>query len=515
MDRVIKIVKLVGVIDVVIVWYISMRNVIVILVCFLFAQGVGAQRLSFEYVSKPLSEVLVEIAKMSSEYRLNFIYDELEDFPVTCRMRDVDVLEAVRGVTRLYPVKISMEGKDIFVECVEKGFVKLKGKVIGENGKGVAWVNIAVFEGRTNEKLCSGVSNESGDFSIGCEEMDVKVRMSCVGYKPLVKRCMAGDMGTVRLETDVVRLKNVDVVSECGKSHRKLNDKYRKRANRIRQQIWDRDDPDFRRREVADSLRKYPVVMIAEGFEGQVRSRRIWNPLRYLFGLFTSGGRRVNESVMLKRRRVLVNDRSGMGMENLKLGMMGEMEEMRVTGMKIEKVDGRVCEIDTDGYMEGLGEEIEIINNKQGGEMAELEPGDIIDYFIWTEWKSIDKHPIPFFIQPCQDIPVLSSKIDLKIGKGLYTQYRHKGKAPLLTEGKDKDGNTCLSYVLERIEPCDSDVTSTYIVYVRDPELKANSPLNAFKERIGVDPPLKDILDTKSQLYEKIRTNEKTGIWAK
>ena len=67
-----------------------------------------------------MSDALVAIDKASQEWELNFIYDELEDFRVTCDISNKSVPDAVRAVAGFYPISISIEDNTIYVECTQK-----------------------------------------------------------------------------------------------------------------------------------------------------------------------------------------------------------------------------------------------------------------------------------------------------------------------------------------------------------------------------------------------------------
>ena len=495
-----------------------MRNLIVLFVFIFFAHVVQAQTITRNYESKPMSQVLADIAKSSEYYQVNFIYNELEDFLVTCHIKNQSIVEALETVIGLYPVKISIQENHIFVECIEKRKTKVKGKVVGYHSKPIAYVNIAVIDPLTNQRICSGVSNESGDFAIPCDSMRVKVKMSCVGYKTLEKSCMAGEMGVVRLQADILQLQNINITSESNINSHKQNKKYKKQASRIRSKIWKTDNPHFQQTEIADSLRKFPVVSLAESYEGQVRSKHVWKPLRFLIHFFSDGNEsHHSQSNLVSHKRIILNDSNAVEKYShldypRDLVMKNDQNLQIVMGIRIVKPDGTLYEIDTDPYTQPLAHHDE--TRPQKIDVPSLEPGDIIDYFIWMEHKSVNSHPDPIFIQPSYEMPVLSSFINISIGKSLYTQYRHKGCTPILTEREDKNGYMCLSSVSERIAHRDCHIAPAYIVYIRDPRMKANSPLNAFMQPIQVNPPLKDILNTKSHLYDNLRAKEMSGLWA-
>ena len=68
-----------------------------------------------------LSKALIELDKSTKHYDISFVYDELEDFTVTKTVkRGVALPEAVREVCGFYPVKVTLKGHNILVECIPK-----------------------------------------------------------------------------------------------------------------------------------------------------------------------------------------------------------------------------------------------------------------------------------------------------------------------------------------------------------------------------------------------------------
>ena len=79
-----------------------------------------AQNISRQYDGISISQALTDIAKASADYKINFIYNELDEFPVICHFQNLSIVEAIMRVVGQYPVKISIRDRHIFVECAEK-----------------------------------------------------------------------------------------------------------------------------------------------------------------------------------------------------------------------------------------------------------------------------------------------------------------------------------------------------------------------------------------------------------
>ena len=159
-----------------------------------------------------LSEALIELDKSSKHYDISFVYDELEDFTVTKTVkRGRSLPDAVREVCGFYPVRVHVKGRDILVECIQKDRTKLRGRLVGPDHQPVAYANITLFPPTDSVYIGGGVSNEAGDFVIPCGAERARVRISCVGFKPIERVMTIGDAGTIRMQLENNYLDNVTV----------------------------------------------------------------------------------------------------------------------------------------------------------------------------------------------------------------------------------------------------------------------------------------------------------------
>ena len=187
-----------------------MKHLHIIILC-LVAMSVKAQRLSHDFQNTSLSEALIWIDNAQDNYKLNFIFDELEDFTVTTQLKNVSVRDAVRQVCGFYPMHLTFDAQDIYIECVQKSDTKLSGRIINESGQPVAYASISLLSLGDSTFLTGGVSNEAGDFVIPCKEPKVIARISYVGYKTVYITCTQPEVGTIRLQPDNYTLKGVTV----------------------------------------------------------------------------------------------------------------------------------------------------------------------------------------------------------------------------------------------------------------------------------------------------------------
>ena len=55
-----------------------------------------AQHISRRYHDRSMSDVLIDLDKSSSRYKISFIYNELEDFTVTQNVNEQKIPDAIR-----------------------------------------------------------------------------------------------------------------------------------------------------------------------------------------------------------------------------------------------------------------------------------------------------------------------------------------------------------------------------------------------------------------------------------
>ncbi len=188
-----------------------------LMVCLLLqATDTYAQRISHTYNNMSLSEALLGLNNEQTEYVINFLYNELEDFRITTIVSRKTVPDAIQQMIGFYPVRMTVKSDDreIYVECTHKTDRHLTGTIIDEQGKPVAYANITILNSADSTLLSGGVSNESGYFAIPYKQPTVLTRISYVGYKTIYKICNQPELGTIRLQPETIRLNGVQVTGE-------------------------------------------------------------------------------------------------------------------------------------------------------------------------------------------------------------------------------------------------------------------------------------------------------------
>ena len=173
-----------------------------------------AQQLSHSFQNASLSEALIWIDNAQDQYKLNFIFDELEDFTVTTRLENVSVRDAVRQVCGFYPMNLVFDHQDIFIECTQKEDAKVIGRVVDEAGHPIEFANISLLSEQNATFINGGVSNENGDFVIPCKEKKITLKVSYIGYKTVTREINVGHIGSVTLLPETYMVKGVEIKGE-------------------------------------------------------------------------------------------------------------------------------------------------------------------------------------------------------------------------------------------------------------------------------------------------------------
>lgn len=188
------------------------RYIFFLLICSI-CSTIDAQRISHEFRGVSMSKALKWIEASNKEYTINFIYNELEDFTVTTTVRNKTVPEAIRQIIGFYPMKLTIDEKNIFVECVQKQKHKFMGRVVDNKGMAVEFANVLLMQPGDSTYITGGVCNENGEFVIPCDAERVLARISYVGCQTVFRIFDRSNVGTIRLYTQIARIKSVTVTA--------------------------------------------------------------------------------------------------------------------------------------------------------------------------------------------------------------------------------------------------------------------------------------------------------------
>ena len=187
------------------------RRMIFIVACLCIATAAFGQRVTRTFNDVSMSEALKWLNERGGEYNISFLYNELEDFRVTTSVKNKSVPDAIQQLIGFYPIKMTVQGKEIAVECPQKASTRYKGTVLDETGQPLPYANVALLSPRDSTLITGGVTNESGLFVIPCDQSGVLARITYVGYRPVYRHCKTPHLGTIKMQPDQYTLGSVTV----------------------------------------------------------------------------------------------------------------------------------------------------------------------------------------------------------------------------------------------------------------------------------------------------------------
>ena len=188
-----------------------MRKLYILLLLCAVVSMAQAQKKTRNYKNQSLSRVLEDLNAATNRHEISFVYNDLENFTVTCKLEHLNLGDALIKVVGFYPVHIVRDGEKYFVECTHKTERHLKGRMIDEQQQPLAYANISLLNPADSSLIGGGVSNEAGDFVIPTDAYRVIVKCSFIGYETIWHTCEVGDIGSIQMKSDSYTLKGVTV----------------------------------------------------------------------------------------------------------------------------------------------------------------------------------------------------------------------------------------------------------------------------------------------------------------
>ncbi len=194
-------------------------KIILVLCLFVSSFGVHAQetKLTRTYKCTPLSETLRDISRSASDEgkRITFIYDNLEDYTVTCSFSNLGTMDAIFRVIGLYPIRVMQTEDAIIIEPIRQASSKLIGRLIDEKGAPVEFATVRLYNPLDTTFITGGATNENGDFVIPVNYQNLMMKISCIGYKSIQRAVSPGRIGTITIYTNPTLLNTLTVTEKA------------------------------------------------------------------------------------------------------------------------------------------------------------------------------------------------------------------------------------------------------------------------------------------------------------
>lgn len=257
----------------------------------------------------------------------------------------------------------------------------------------------------------------------------------------------------------VLLLCAVSQISAQSKADAKAEAKYRKESDELRKQVWAWDRPEFSKKDIPAEYANASKITIAHHTEltADSKSKIAFYGLGFGTNKETSLTEIVREMVKLNDKTA-VDDYSELGFTRLdkRSGFLVKSKATTFVGIRVIKPNGQIKEVNADDIVLTKDE-----SNEKKAKVAipDLQPGDIIDYFIaidqvLTNDFSAKNYSIALF----DDAPVLHYSFHGQLGKKFAIDYRSYNGAPDLNVSKNDDKDIIIDVVKKNMAPFETSL---------------------------------------------------------
>lgn len=174
----------------------------------------SAYKYSYSFTDTPVSEAILRICKDHPEVNISFIYKELGNYRTSAKIRTDNIYDALRQAVALNPVSVTENRGSFYVEALQHGVFRYTGRCSGSDGEPVAAATVMLLAPRDSTVITYGITDNAGRFSIPCDRREVVAKFSCLGYKPLYRKCTSFNIGNVVMTEMPVNLRSVNVEAD-------------------------------------------------------------------------------------------------------------------------------------------------------------------------------------------------------------------------------------------------------------------------------------------------------------
>lgn len=217
-------------------------------------------------------------------------------------------------------------------------------------------------------------------------------------------------------------------------------EKYRKESEDMRKQVWAWNKPQFKVRNIPAQYANASKVVLAHHTELTADSKSKFAFYGFAFGLKKEEA--ISEVV---RKMVKINDKNAVAdfseisftQFQKTSGFFAIEKTTSYVGVRIIKPNGTIKEINADDIV--LTKDESAVKKAKVA-IPDLQPGDIVDYFIATQqFVTNDLGTKPYQVLLFDEAPVLSLSFHAQLGKKFAIQYRSYNGAPELIVSKNDD----------------------------------------------------------------------------
>jgi hypothetical protein len=236
-------------------------------------------------------------------------------------------------------------------------------------------------------------------------------------------------------------------------------EKYHAASEEVRKQVWGWDKPQFKIKEVPQQYAGASKVILAQHTELTAESKS-----KFAFYVISFGVKKEQTITEVVRELVKLNDKTAID-EYSQLSFTqfekrsGFFQRDKLTayvGVRVIKPNGSIKEINADDIVLTKDETTE----KQAKvAIPDLQPGDILDYFIATELMvTNDFSTKTYNIFLFENAPVLSKSFHGQLGKKYAIEYRSYNGAPDLKVNKNDDNDIIIDVEKNSMPPFETSL---------------------------------------------------------
>ena len=266
----------------------------------------------------------------------------------------------------------------------------------------------------------------------------------------------------MKFSTVVVFIAMSTIAGTTVQAQSKDEAKYRKESEAMRKQVWAWEKPQFNVREVPAQYNNASKVVLAHHTELTADSKS-----KFQFYVITFGVKKEQTLTEVVREMVKLNDKNAVTEYSelsftqfqKRSGFYAVDKTTAYVGVRIIKPNGTIKEINAD----------DIILTKDGSNekqakvaIPDLQPGDIMDYFIATEQQMTnDLSSKSYQVLLFDDAPILSLSFHGQLGKKYAIDYRSYNGAPELQVGKNDDRDIIIDVEKNNLPPFETSLWVT------------------------------------------------------
>ena len=196
-----------------------MKRLVILFAVMLCVATAFAQKFSYRFNHTPLADALVQIAGQHPDIHINFIYNELDKYPVTATIHTDDVYAMLRQLIGLNPVSVISSGGKYYVEALQHGRFSYRGRVLDEEHQPAPGTTILLLAPKDSTVITYGVTDNAGRFTIPCDSRNVIAKLSCIGYKTTYRRLTDFNAGDIIMPINAVSLQQVQIEGQMASAY--------------------------------------------------------------------------------------------------------------------------------------------------------------------------------------------------------------------------------------------------------------------------------------------------------